>query len=46
MRMYYEKDPNLETLKTKAKVALDVCERKIKDLDDIIDEKVKNYNNR
>ena len=40
MRLSKEKSPELEKLREKAEIALTVCKRKAKVLDDIIDDKV------
>jgi hypothetical protein len=40
MRLFKEKSPDLEKIKNKATVALHVCEKKVRDLNDIIDDNV------
>lgn len=35
--------PKIKDYEIKAKVALDICERRVRDIDDFIDEKVKKY---
>lgn len=42
MRMYFDKDSDIEKLKKQAVIAFNVCERKVKELDEIIDDPV-NY---
>lgn len=46
MRMYFEKDPDIEKIKKQAVIAVNVGERKTKDLDDIIDDPVSGASNR
>lgn len=38
LRLYYTKDPAIEDMRIKASVALDVCTRRIRDLNEIIDD--------
>ncbi|KAL4480394.1 hypothetical protein ABPG74_020910 [Tetrahymena malaccensis] len=38
MRMYFEKDQDIEKIKKQAVIAFNVCERKMKELDEIIDD--------
>ena len=42
-KLVLSKSPKIKDYELKAKVALDVCERRVKDIDDDIDQKVINF---
>ena len=42
MRLWKEKSPELENIKQKATISLQICERKVRDINEIIDDKTKN----
>lgn len=41
--MYFDKDPDIEKIQKQAVIAFNVCERKMKELDEIIDDPVINF---